>query len=110
MLRSFDYAALAALANQTERGLLPVPDLQARVRAGARLWTTWVSTAFLAGYLPAAGGAPIVPSDPQSAQLLLDAFLIDKAAYELGYELNNRPGWAWIPLTGILAILGRAPA
>ena len=109
MLRSFEYAALAALADESERGLGPAPDLQARVRAGARLWTSWVSTAFLAGYL-AAAGAPIVPSDSGSAQLLLDAFLIDKAAYELGYELNNRPGWAWIPLTGLLTLLDRAPA
>ncbi|HLY21983.1 MAG TPA: maltose alpha-D-glucosyltransferase [bacterium] len=123
MLRSFDYAALTALADHTARGLAPAPDLEARLRAGARLWTHWISASFLGGYLTAAGAppstkgnrsrgpaAPIVPSDPRAAQLLLDAFLIDKAAYELGYELNNRPAWAWIPLTGILALLGRLPA
>ncbi|HEV2440055.1 MAG TPA: maltose alpha-D-glucosyltransferase [bacterium] len=110
MLRSFEYAALAALADQTARGLAQAPDVQTRLRAGARLWTQWVSTSFLAGYVAAAGDAAIVPSDPQAAQLLLDAFLIDKAAYELDYELNNRPAWAWIPLTGILTLLGRPPA
>ena len=110
MLRSFDYAALAALADQAARGLALAPDVQTRLRAGARLWTQWVSTSFLAGYLAAAGDAAIVPSDPRAAQLLLDAFLIDKAAYELEYELNNRPAWAWIPLTGILTLLGRPPA
>jgi maltose alpha-D-glucosyltransferase / alpha-amylase len=122
MLRSFDYAALVALADHTARGLAPAPDLEARLRAGARRWTHWVSASFLAGYLTAAGApparrnrsrgqdTPIVPSEPRAAQLLLDAYLIDKAAYELGYELNNRPAWAWIPLTGLLALLGRLPA
>ena len=128
MLRSFDYAALVALADQSARGLAPAPDLEARLRAGAQRWTHWVSASFLSGYLTTAGGpppasgngsrgrdtrgqdTPIVPSDPRAAQLLLDAFLIDKAAYELGYELNNRPAWAWIPLTGILALLGRLQA
>jgi maltose alpha-D-glucosyltransferase/alpha-amylase len=119
MLRSFEYAALAALAEQTARAPASAPDPEGRLRAGARLWTQWVSTAFLAGYLAAAAPAPssgdsrpaegarIVPSDDRAAQLLLDAFLIDKAAYELAYELNNRPAWTWIPLTGILALLAQ---
>ncbi|HKX17810.1 MAG TPA: maltose alpha-D-glucosyltransferase [bacterium] len=121
MLRSFDYAALAALAQQTARGAVASPDQQARLRAGAQLWTQWVSSAFLGGYLGAAApdaksegasrqGPAIVPSETRAAQLLLDAFLIDKVAYELAYELNNRPGWVWIPLTGILTLLGRPPA
>ena len=122
MLRSFDYAALVAVADQAVRSLAQAPEVEARLRAGARLWTQWVSTAFLAGYLaaaglsglrrepesfPAGGDAAIVPSDPRAAQVLLDAFLLDKAAYELEYELNNRPAWAWIPLTGILTMLAR---
>ncbi|HET7263815.1 MAG TPA: maltose alpha-D-glucosyltransferase [bacterium] len=121
MLRSFDYAALAALADQAARGAVPAPDQTARLRAGARLWTQWVAAAFLGGYLDAAAPGvtrdgvrpappPIVPSDARATQLLLDAFLIDKVSYELAYELNNRPAWAWIPLTGILTLLGRPPA
>ncbi|HEV2359804.1 MAG TPA: hypothetical protein VGZ23_19615 [bacterium] len=50
-----------------------------------------------------------MPSDP-GAQLLLDTYLLDKAAYELAYELNSRPSWAWIPLTGMLMLLGRPRA
>jgi maltose alpha-D-glucosyltransferase/alpha-amylase len=50
-----------------------------------------------------------VPSDPETAQVLLDAFLIEKAAYELAYELNNRPAWVWIPLLGLITLLGQPP-
>jgi len=45
-----------------------------------------------------------VPTSPVDFQLLLDAFLLDKALYELNYELNNRPAWVRIPLLGILAL------
>ena len=37
-------------------------------------------------------------------KLLLDIFLLEKAVYELGYEINNRPEWVRIPLVGILAL------
>jgi trehalose synthase-fused probable maltokinase len=129
MVRSFDYAALVGLAGQAARGLAPSPDEQTRLRTAARLWARGVSTVFLAEYLEVARGspaepagaargskgpararaAPIVPSDPTAAQVLLDTFLIEKAAYELTYELNNRPAWVWIPLLGIITLLGRPP-
>jgi maltose alpha-D-glucosyltransferase/alpha-amylase len=123
MLRSFEYAALAARADQGARGPAASPEFHHRLHAGARLWVQWVSASFLAGYMAAVRGAPgpspargrggvrgpiaIVPADPRAAALLLDAYVVQKAAYEVTYELNNRPGWAWIPLTGILALLGR---
>jgi len=113
MLRSFHYAALAALADQVARGLAPQsPDVQAHLRAGARLWTAWTSAAFLGGYLDAAEAAPapVVPGDAAAVQLLLDTFLIDKAAYELTYELNNRPAWVWIPLAGLARLLASSGA
>ncbi|HCG29136.1 MAG TPA: hypothetical protein DEU95_05195 [Chloroflexi bacterium] len=62
----------------------------------------------MAGYLEAAGDAPFLPRDSSDLALLLDIFLLDKAVYELGYELNNRPGWVRIPLSGLLGQL--APA
>jgi maltose alpha-D-glucosyltransferase/alpha-amylase len=46
--------------------------------------------------------AAFLPSSPDEVKLLLDVFLVEKAVYELGYELNNRPGWVTIPLEGIL--------
>jgi maltose alpha-D-glucosyltransferase / alpha-amylase len=98
MLRSFSYAAYAGLLNFTARraeeyeGLLP----------WAALWEKWTSAAFLRAYLEATRGAAFLPADPRQLQQLLDAFLLDKALYELSYELNNRPSWVRIPLRGIL--------
>jgi maltose alpha-D-glucosyltransferase/alpha-amylase len=46
-----------------------------------------------------------MPADRQLTATLLDVFLLDKAIYELGYELNNRPTWVGIPISGILGIL-----
>ena len=61
---------------------------------------------FLKGYLAAAGNAPILPADAAQRTALLDLFLVDKALYELSYELNNRPDWARIPLHGLAERLG----
>ncbi len=63
-----------------------------------------MSSAFLRTYCESVRGVPVIPSDPQQFAQLLEAFVIDKALYELTYELNNRPNWVVIPLTGILAL------
>ena len=52
-------------------------------------------------------GAPNLPTDEKAAQALLDLFLLQKAIYETGYELGNRPAWVGIPLSGILDLLAR---
>jgi maltose alpha-D-glucosyltransferase/alpha-amylase len=51
------------------------------------------------------GDSPILPRDPQELERLLDVYLLEKAIYELGYELGNRPAWAAIPLRGLLQLL-----
>jgi maltose alpha-D-glucosyltransferase/alpha-amylase len=103
MLRSFDYAA------QTVRHELAAsaPEQEAMIVSGAGVWTRWTSAAFLAGYLEAVGERPLIPADPAARAALLDAFLLDKAFYELNYELNNRPDWIHIPLAGILDVAAR---
>ena len=70
------------------------------------LWQIWTSTAFLKEYLSAAGEADFVPHERGELQVLLDTFVLEKAIYELGYELNNRPAWIGIPLRGIEHLLG----
>jgi predicted trehalose synthase len=70
------------------------------------VWQRWTGAAFLKGYLAVAGDAPFLPADPVQRAALLDLFLLDKALYELNYELNNRPDWARIPLQGISEWLG----
>jgi predicted trehalose synthase len=63
-----------------------------------------VSVAFLKGYLPAVACASLLPQAPAELGILLDAYLLDKAIYEIGYELNNRPEWTQIPLKGLLEL------
>ncbi len=101
MIRSFHYAAHSALRAQTAAG----PDASVRLEPWARLWYVWVSSAFLQSYLQTAAASSLLPEDREDLQVLLDVYLLDKAFYELGYELNNRPDWVGIPLTGILHLL-----
>ena len=110
MLRSFHYAAYAALIDLAERGgLSERPDALPRLETQARFWHVWVSAAFMKAYLDVAGDAPFMPKARAEAQVLLDAHLLEKAVYELAYELNSRPNWARIPLTGILDLLHAPP-
>ena len=46
----------------------------------------------------------MLPQAPAELGILLDVYLLDKAIYEIGYELNNRPEWAQIPLKGLLEL------
>ena len=102
MLRSFSYAAYAGLfAHSSTR-----PGQFAELEPWARLWQTWASAAFLTGYLATAGHALIVPAEPAQRNALLQLFMLDKAFYELNYELNNRPDWVRIPLAAILDVIG----
>jgi maltose alpha-D-glucosyltransferase/alpha-amylase len=103
MLRSFDYAAYAGLfAFSRDR-----PGDFDRLAPWAELWRQWVSAAFLRAYRVAAGAA-FLPAEPGRFAALLDAFVLDKAFYELVYELNSRPDWVRIPLRGILVLLEQA--
>ena len=60
-------------------------------------------------YLEVAGNAIFIPKGREELALLLDVYLLDKAIYELGYELNNRPTWVRIPLDGIAQLLSPNP-
>ncbi len=59
-------------------------------------------------YLAVADAQPFVPRQPGDTEVLLNMYLLEKALYELRYELNNRPDWAGIPLHGILQVLDEA--
>jgi len=105
MLRSFHYAVYATLFNH--RVSVPVrPEDIAALEPWARFWYRWVSAAFLKAYLAEASQVPFLPQGRDELQVLLDAHLLEKAIYELGYELNNRPDWIGIPLQGILDLVG----
>ncbi len=104
MIRSFNYAAYTALAKQTSlrnktENALP------RLSHWAQYWYTWVSAVFLNTYLDVMKETSLLPKNPDHLKILLDAFLLEKAIYEVGYELNNRPDWLKVPLQGIMQIL-----
>ncbi len=101
MIRSFGYAAYAALFAHTASR----PSELARLEPWARIWQLCSSSAFLGAYFAAVAGALFVPAAPAERDGLLELFVIDKMLTELGYELNNRPDWARIPLRGLLDLL-----
>jgi maltose alpha-D-glucosyltransferase/alpha-amylase len=100
MLRSFSYAAYAALFTFT----LNASDDYALLAPWADAWQHWIGKAFLTSYRSTAG-MDLSVQDPWEFDSLLGAFILEKALYELGYELNNRPHWLGIPLVGILGTL-----
>ncbi len=102
MLRSFSYAAYSGLDQYLQRH----PDRQRTLEPWARLWQNAACTAFLDAYKQTTSADPSLLPEPAQAQALLNAYLLEKALYELLYELNNRPTWVRIPLIGILALKG----
>ena len=60
---------------------------------------------FMKAYLETVKGTRIVPEDKESLDVLMETFLLEKAVYELNYELNNRPDWVIIPIRGIKTIM-----
>jgi maltose alpha-D-glucosyltransferase/alpha-amylase len=108
MLRSFSYAAYTALADEEVRGMARANELEG-LDPWARFWAAWSSASFLGAYLEEArngdDGADFLPARDDQLRILLEAHLLEKAVYELGYELNNRPDWVGIPVRGIRQLL-----
>ena len=114
MVRSFDYVAHQGMIDAVERGVGTADDLT----VFAERWGAWAADAFVAAYVDeaqgdATAGAEItgdahvhrlVPTDPADVELLLEAFVLQKAMSEVAYELDNRPHLVWLPLRA----LGRA--
>jgi maltose alpha-D-glucosyltransferase/alpha-amylase len=99
MLRSFNYARWNAL-----RGLVAGSVDFERVAPLARAWESEARKAFVAAYNTAAGEV-LTGASLQAGQGLLGLFELEKALYEVRYELANRPDWVAIPLHGILDLL-----
>ncbi|MDR3400957.1 MAG: putative maltokinase [Chthoniobacter sp.] len=97
MLRSFDYAAHAALESHAAHHSTLSPH--------ATQWSAKVQLAFLDAWLAATHGAVFRADTSEQEDRLLEAFLLEKALYEVVYEINNRPTWLPIPLRGVLTLL-----
>ncbi|MGR3757552.1 MAG: maltose alpha-D-glucosyltransferase [Tranquillimonas sp.] len=102
MLRSFDYALWTALDRRIQKG----GDAE-RAADMVENWREATQETFLTAYRDRLGGDPIRPTDPAFEATLLDLFLIQKAAYEVDYELAMRPNWVGIPIQGLLALARR---
>ncbi|WP_116127441.1 putative maltokinase [Lewinella sp. IMCC34183] len=99
MVRSFHYAAQGQLLLNPDR--YAGRDLAER----AEHWYRTVSEAYLDAYFAACNGADFLPADPDDRRALLELFILEKAVYEVAYELNSRPAWLGIPLNGVLSLV-----
>jgi len=105
VVRSIDYAMTAAL----ERALKVAPDESGRLSVALGEWRDRATNVFLEGYREVMAGQRLWPADAAAADRLLNFFLLEKALYEIEYELANRPDWLRIPLAGLLRILAQQP-
>ena len=103
LLRSLSYARYSALRLAPPADAATVAQRQARLKD----WETRARQAFLASYRAAL--PPTDGNDRRATDSLLTFLLLEKALYELRYELDNRPQWLAVPLAGLLELLGRSP-
>ncbi len=103
MIRSFDYAATTAVRQIAETRPAALP----RMAELADAWRQRAIDGFRAAYRKAMRGCPAYPASKLQAKELVDFFTLEKAVYEVNYELANRPGWVAIPLNGVLRVLAK---
>jgi maltose alpha-D-glucosyltransferase/alpha-amylase len=106
MVRSFHYAAFAHLLAPGDEASRLRKDLP-KVNSWAENWYSWVTFRFLKSYFANAQSGSFLPPRREEISALLRGHLLEKAVYELGYELNNRPTWVAIPLAGISRLLAQ---
>ncbi|MGE0570197.1 MAG: maltose alpha-D-glucosyltransferase [Dehalococcoidia bacterium] len=105
MVRSYNYAAHFVLQSLGGGGL---SEQDAEwLRPWADAWFTWTAAAFLRGYFAGADGSAFLPPTDDERERMLSLLLLEKALYEVNYELQNRPAWINVPLEGILDCIGR---
>ena len=111
MVRSFHYAAFAhllgAACDSATSVVNAAMDRMENPAAWAENWYAWAASRFLASYFDVAQSGSFLPPSREEISAVLQMHLLEKAVYELGYELNNRPSWAGIPLAGISQLLAR---
>ena len=106
MLRSFHYAAFAHLLAPIDNPPFSKRDLT-KLSSWAENWYSWVAFRFLKSYFAHAQSGSFLPESRDEISALLRVHLLEKAVYELAYELNNRPAWVGIPLAGISRLLSQ---
>jgi maltose alpha-D-glucosyltransferase / alpha-amylase len=104
LIRSIDYSATAAL----ERALKSAPDEHGKLVRALEGWRDHSAAAFMETYRSALTDARLWPQSLEAADRLLDFFLLEKAFYEIEYELAHRPDWLRVPLAGTWRILSHS--
>jgi maltose alpha-D-glucosyltransferase/alpha-amylase len=104
MIRSFDYAVVTAVRQLAESR----PAARPRMTQLAESWRQRAVDGFRAAYRRTMRGCPAYPASKRLARQMTTFFMLEKAVYEVSYELANRPGWVEIPLQGVLDILDRS--
>ena len=104
MVRSFHYAAMEGLNEHVKRGSLD-NESRPKYESWLRLWYQAVSAEYLRAYFRRMGSTDILPRTWEEQFILLFAHLLNKAVYEVGWELNHRPDWVDTPLQGILLLM-----
>jgi maltose alpha-D-glucosyltransferase/alpha-amylase len=100
MLGSFNYAALSKL-----KGNGTGPENTGQLKIWAHFWSIWAAVHYLKGYFQIVGKSSLMPKTQEEIRLALETYTLEKAIYEVAYELNNRPDWVEIPIMSILEIL-----
>jgi maltose alpha-D-glucosyltransferase/alpha-amylase len=101
MIRSFHYAAYGSLFLDNQIRPEDISSLVPYVE----LWYHYISGFFMKAYLKTVDSSSFIPNNEEDLDILLQTYLLQKAVYELNYELNNRPDWVIVPLRGIKAIV-----
>ncbi|MFN3821380.1 MAG: maltose alpha-D-glucosyltransferase, partial [bacterium] len=108
MIRSFHYVWEIALERFASRQQPLKSEEMSYFTTWAKSWELWATVSFLTQYRKHSQNLPIFPKDETAAEAFLEALLIERALYEIQYELHNRPQWLGVPLRGLLSLL-RAP-
>ncbi|HKJ86521.1 MAG TPA: hypothetical protein VKA06_10620 [Spirochaetia bacterium] len=101
MIRSFHYAVSSRFLERVNLR----PEDHTTLEPWIETWYGYVASTFLNAYLKGVEGASFVPDDRADVELLVNLFTLEKAVYEIGYEINNRPDWLRIPLRGVNFVL-----
>jgi maltose alpha-D-glucosyltransferase/alpha-amylase len=101
MLRSFAYVA----EFYSRKHVVKEQDRE-KLEVHLHIWSRWAGIEYLKAYLDKMQSSGLLPKEERQIEVVLKMFLLEKALYEVGYELRNRPEWVNIPLSGVLDVLG----
>lgn len=104
MLRSFHYAVSTIIFEKCHQ----LPNQANLIKRWGQYWYRWSCHLFLQGYFGKMIGTDLLPKEQELILLLLKSYMLEKAIYELSYEMNNRPDWIKIPCVGLLELIGKS--